>query len=315
MSKLFERIFGGRAGPSPMSAQARDRPTPPSPVDPDFVAIDVETACRDRGSICQIGVVGFRDGREVFALDYLVNPLQAFEARNVEIHGITAERVRRAPHFGRLHSDLTQHLSGRVTVHHSPFDRQAVAAACEDHRCPGIAANWLDSVEVARRAWPGLSSHKLPVLAAHLGLTLRHHDPVSDARVAGQIVLLAQSELGLSLAELAQARAVTNRVRGVKVRREGEGAGPLSGQSVVMTGGFAVGKEALADAVAARGGEVRASISRKTTLLVLGVQDPATFAGKAKSSKHLEAEALLASGHPIEIISEAQLLARLEVSA
>ena len=285
MSKLFKRLFRNRsAGP--------ERAVP----SPDFVAIDVETASRSRGSICQIGIVGFRDGQEVFALDYLVRPREAFDDRNVEIHGITADRVRVAPDFGRVHSELALQLTGRVAVHHSPFDRQAVAAACVDHRRPEIAAKWLDSVQVARRAWPDLDSHRLPVLAAHLGLDLRHHDAVSDARAAGRVVLLAQAELGLTLAELAQVKGPANPVRGTKVRRDPGGLGALSGQSVVMTGGFVMGKDALADAVAAMGGQVRSSVSRKTTMLVLGVQDPATFAGKAKSSKHLEAEAMIAAG-------------------
>jgi DNA polymerase-3 subunit epsilon len=300
MSKLFERLFGNRVG-------SLERAVP----SPDFVAIDVETASRNRGSICQIGIVGFRDGREVFAFDYLVKPRAAFDDRNVAIHGITAERVRAAPDFGRVHSDLALQLSGRVAVHHSPFDKQSVAAACVDHRRPEIAAKWLDSVQVARRAWPDLESHRLPVLAAHLGLELRHHDAVSDARTAGRIVLLAQAQLGLTLAELAQVRGPANPVRGPRVRRDPGGTGALSGQSIVMTGGFDMGKDALADAVANLGGQVRSTVSRKTTMLVLGVQDPATFAGKAKSSKHLEAEAMIAAGHRLEIISEAELIARL----
>ena len=314
MSTLFERIFGSRgvgareAAPVPHARRAL-------PVTPDFVAIDVETASRSRGSICQIGIVGFRDGLEVFALDYLVKPLDGFEGRNIEVHGITPDRVRGAPDFARVHSELALHLTDRVAVHHSPFDKQAVAAACADHQRPEIAAKWLDSVQVARRAWPDLDSHRLPVLAAHLGLELRHHDAVSDARAAGRIVLLAQEALGLSLADLAQVKGAANPVRGTRVSRNPGGSGALSGQSVVMTGGFVMGKDALADAVAARGGQVRSSVSRKTTMLVLGVQDPATFAGKAKSSKHLEAEALIAAGQPVEIISEAELFARLGLKA
>jgi len=169
-------------------------------------------------------------------------------------------------------------------------------------------------VQVARRAWPGLDSHRLPVLAAHLGIELTHHDAVSDARAAGRIVLAAQAELGLSLPELREAKRPANPVRSPRVSRNAGSDGVLSGQSVVMTGGFAVGKDALADAVAAMGGQVRSTVSRKTTMLVLGVQDPATFAGKAKSSKHLEAEAMIAAGHSVEIISEAELIARLGLS-
>ena len=57
--------------------------------------------------------------------------------------------------------------------------------------------------------------------------------------------------------------------------------------------------------IAAAGGAVTASVSRKTTVLVLGVQDPSTFAGKLMSSKHMAAEALQKQGHPVRIMNEA----------
>ena len=41
---------------------------------PDFVVIDVETACSRVSSICQIGIVGFRDGRIQFEYETLVDP-------------------------------------------------------------------------------------------------------------------------------------------------------------------------------------------------------------------------------------------------
>ena len=40
---------------------------------PDFVVIDVETACSRVSSICQVGIVGFRDGRELFAWETLLD--------------------------------------------------------------------------------------------------------------------------------------------------------------------------------------------------------------------------------------------------
>lgn len=36
------------------------------PVSPDFVVVDVETSCSNVSSICQIGIVGFKDGAEIF---------------------------------------------------------------------------------------------------------------------------------------------------------------------------------------------------------------------------------------------------------
>lgn len=46
--------------------------------EPDFVVVDVETACARVSSICQIGIVGFRQGREVFAYETLVDPCDEF---------------------------------------------------------------------------------------------------------------------------------------------------------------------------------------------------------------------------------------------
>ena len=50
----------------------------------DFVVIDVETACNRASSICQIGIVGFIGGREVFAYETLVDPQEALLRRIVD---------------------------------------------------------------------------------------------------------------------------------------------------------------------------------------------------------------------------------------
>ncbi|RYD28034.1 MAG: transposase, partial [Lysobacteraceae bacterium] len=121
---------------------------------PDFVVIDVETACSRVSSICQVGVVGFRDGREVFAWETLLDPCDEFQAGNIRVHGITADHVLRQPTFAHVHGVIDRHLTGRITVAHSLFDKGALAAACRIHDRPAIKTRWLDSVRVARRAWP-----------------------------------------------------------------------------------------------------------------------------------------------------------------
>lgn len=60
---------------------------------PDFVVIDVETASSRVSSICQIGIVGVRDGREVFAWETLLDPCDDFHKMNTRIHGIAAHHV------------------------------------------------------------------------------------------------------------------------------------------------------------------------------------------------------------------------------
>jgi DNA polymerase III subunit epsilon len=170
-------------------------------ISPDFVVIDVETACSRTSSICQIGIVGYAAGVEVLAYETLVDPCDEFSAFDINIHGITADHVLGQPTFAALHSELAGHLGGRVTVAHSGFDKGALGRACERDALPPIAARWLDSVTIARRAWPELPNHKLNTLAAFLELEHRHHDALSDARAAGQVVLRAMAATGMTLAD------------------------------------------------------------------------------------------------------------------
>lgn len=279
---------------------------------PDFVTIDVETACSRTSSICQIGIVGFTDGRVSFEYETLVDPCDEFHPFNVRIHGIDRHHVRGKPKFRDLHATLVSHLGNRITVAHSTFDRGAISAACLLHQRPSINARWLDSVRVARRAWPELSSHRLNVLADHLGIELQHHDALSDARAAGMVLVKAIDHTGISLEDWfhepspASAPRVT-----ASVKRSSNGEGPLAGENITFTGDLTVSRNAFADQIAAAGGSVSPTPNKRTTILVLGVQDLSSFAGKAKSSKHLKAEALMAAGQAIEVLSEQELRQRM----
>ena len=59
-----------------------------------------------------------------------------------------------------------------------------------------------------------------------------------------------------------------------------------------------------ADLAAAAGCNVAASVSRKASILVVGVQNKNVLNGYEKSTKHRQAEALITDGVEIEILSE-----------
>jgi DNA polymerase-3 subunit epsilon len=56
------------------------------------------------------------------------------------------------------------------------------------------------------------------------------------------------------------------------------------------------------------GSNVRESVSRETTILVVGDQDIRKLLGHEKSSKHRRAESLIQGGQPIRIIGEGDFL-------
>ena len=305
----INRVLSGslQADPSKRLASAHDS----GHGAPDFVVIDVETSCSRTSSICQVGIVGFTAGLVSFEYESLVNPCDDFHPFNVGIHGIDRHHVHGKPQFKSLHATLAQHLGGRITVAHSAFDRGALSAACILHGKPEIDTRWLDSVKVARRAWPELASHRLNVLASHLGLELEHHDALSDARAAGMVIVKAIDHTGIELKDWFGELDGRPKSSTGSIKRVGSGEGPLAGECITITGDLTVSRAEMADLIASAGGAVSPSPNRGTTMLVLGAQDPSTFAGKSKSSKHLKAEELIAGGQAILIVTEAELRQRL----
>jgi DNA polymerase-3 subunit epsilon len=265
---------------------------------PDFVVIDVETACSRVSSICQVGIVGFRDGREVFAWETLLDPCDEFHPMNSRIHGIAEHHVVGQPTFAQVHAVIEGHLSGAITVAHSMFDKGALAAACRMHACTEIETMWLDSVRVAKRAWPDLPNHKLGGLARFLGVAHRHHDALSDARAAGWVIVRAIEHTGLSLDDwMAPTRPPAPAPRAAA-------AGPLSGERVVIVGEPRDGP--LAHAIAAAGGVVRSSVGSTTTLVVIG-GDPRFETWLRTDPQVRKAEQAIGSGQSLAIVSARSL--------
>ncbi|MBK5928422.1 hypothetical protein CCR87_13955 [Rhodobaculum claviforme] len=189
----------GDAGPAPGGADRVRRHAPAVPVgDFRFIALDVETACGDAASICQIGIACVAADNRIETYSTLVNPGTRFDPFNTRLHGIGPGHVRDAPRFAEVLADLLPLLSRHCLVQHSGFDSRAIAAACAGCGIEVPALRWSDSVRIARRAWPelkGNGGHGLGNLRKVLGLTFDHHDAGEDARAAALVVLHAEAHL------------------------------------------------------------------------------------------------------------------------
>ena len=268
-----------------------------------FNAVDVETANADRSSICQVGIVQVQHGNlEGEGWQTLINSGDWFDPRHINIHGIDEERVQNAPSFPQVYTEICRRVQGSVLVSHTPFDRIAFNRASEKYGLEKLQVTWMDSVQVARRAWPHKDNgHGLESMARYLGISFRHHDALEDAKVAAQVVIeackVSERDIQDWLQELQRRPARSSPRPRTSMKRESHADGPLSGTTVVFTGKLftrdsrRIIKSEAADLAARAGCNVRDDITQDTTLLVVGIQNKNRPRGYNKTQKHREAEA------------------------
>lgn len=268
-----------------------------------FVALDVETASAWPGSICQIGIACVGDDGTIETFATYIDPQCAFDPANVAIHGISDVHVRGAPTFEDVLPGIAPLLSRHTIVQHSSFDRSAIRAACAAAGMPDPQWRWIDSVRIARSAWPelrGKGGHGLANLSKVLGIEMIHHDAGHDAKAAARVVLRAEERTGVAF------DAIVPRVR-FTPRTKIELPEPAShgrhvGQVIVFTGDLSISRDEAMTLAARNGMTVRNNVSRKTTIVVASL--PHLDTGKMK-----KANAYISAGLPIRILTEREFMA------
>lgn len=144
-----------------------------------FTAIDFESAGASRGktdSPVQIGLASWsvETGHHDAFVSYLYTdqPVQ-WSARKV--HGIGPAQLADAPSLISLWPELKRRLAGAVVVAHGKGTEKRFLRAFPGH---GFGP-WIDTLLLARAAWPDLTDHSLGALCETLGLAndVRSHVP------------------------------------------------------------------------------------------------------------------------------------------
>jgi DNA polymerase III subunit epsilon len=156
-----------------------------------FVALDFETANRDRKSACALALVRVEGRRIVSRRTCLVRPPTSY-FEFTHIHGIRWADVRAKPAFGPTWKTMTALLDGVdfIAAHNAAFDCSVLKACCTCGRISLPDLPFLCTVQLARLRWQ-VHPTKLPNVCDFLGLALEHHDPLSDAEACARIVLAA----------------------------------------------------------------------------------------------------------------------------
>jgi DNA polymerase III subunit epsilon len=274
----------------------------------EFVALDFETANADMSSICQLGLVLFKDGSLQEEWKTYVDPEDFFDEMNVSIHGIDETTVKGGPKLRDIVDRICSYLDGRIAVCHTHFDRVAIHQACVKYDLRVPTCTWLDSARVTRRTWDQFAyrGYGLGNVCAILGYQFVQHDALEDAKAAAYILLAAIEKTGMDLQEWL--RRVEQPIgfpdHSHKISKDGNSEGAFYGETLVFTGALQISRRMAADMAANIGCAVVDGVNKKTTILVVGDQDVKKLAGHEKSSKHRKAEKLIAEGCLIRILRE-----------
>lgn len=165
-----------------------------------FIAIDFETANHYRNSACALGITKVVNGTIVESRSWLIRPYHlAFDEKNIAIHHIVPEMVMHEPNFAQLADEILPYFRecDFAVAHNAPFDFGVLSALLQTYDLPNPNFIYSCTVQMTRKAWPHLPSHKLNDLGNLLNLSFRHHDANDDARVCAQIVLALFAEFQL----------------------------------------------------------------------------------------------------------------------
>lgn len=158
---------------------------------PTFVALDFETADRGRDSACAVGLVRVEGGCITARVHELIRPpRQVFAFTGV--HGISWAQVAKKAAFADVWRRVAPLLEGAefIAAHNAGFDRSVLGACCALTGLAPPPHRFECTMKLARERWQ-IRPTTLPDVCRRLGLTLRHHDALSDAEACAGIVLAA----------------------------------------------------------------------------------------------------------------------------
>ena len=227
-----------------------------------FICVDVETSNEKPSSICQIGLAFVSEAGAISSHSLLIDPEDSFNPTNSAIHGINQQVVDEAANFGDAIIVLRDLLESHALVQHSPFDKRAFDAACARYGVAALDSKWIDSIKVAKNAWPEFKSsggYGLANLTKLLQINFKHHDAEEDAKATAKIVIAAEKVTGKAYYQIGPVRS--KRVpKSTPV--EGNPLGRLYGEIVCFTGELNMTRAEASKAAASLGVSVKNGVTK-----------------------------------------------------
>lgn len=159
----------------------------------DFAAIDFETANSERTSVCSVGIVVYRNGKEVDRFYSLIKPEPDYYSYwNTQVHGLTAQDTKKAPIFPDVWKQIAPRIEGLPLVaHNKAFDESCLKAVMRMYQMEYTYDEFYCTLVQARKVFKKtLGNCQLHTVAKACGFNLaNHHHALADAEACAAIAL------------------------------------------------------------------------------------------------------------------------------
>lgn len=155
----------------------------------DYIAIDFETANKNRVSACAIGLVFIKDYRIAHKASFKIKPptTEQFSDFHTNLHGICQEDVDHWEPFDELwENELSKYLNESLVVfHNASMDLSILKNLFQYYSILNFDISYIDTMKLAEKC---NQPKKLEDLATKFEIEIENlHDPVSDAKTCALI--------------------------------------------------------------------------------------------------------------------------------
>lgn len=158
-----------------------------------YVVVDVEGNGQQSPDLVELAAVPIVGGIIGEPVSWLIKPETPIKFYATKIHGLTNADVADCPMFEDIEGQVLDALNASVLVaHNAHVDVGVLQRKLGDWECPEV----FDTLKLARRLIPGLSSYKLGALVEMFNLAeglpegLSPHRATYDALVAARLFVL-----------------------------------------------------------------------------------------------------------------------------
>lgn len=146
-----------------------------------YLFMDLETPNRKNNSICSISLILLENGNESKTLNYLVNPEDKFDDKNMSIHKITPLIVEDKKTFDKVWEDIKPFFDDHIIVGHNiAFDLSVLCKTLYNYNIDIPEIKYIDTLKISQAVVNDTDSFDLVSLCNHFNIFSGSHHNAND---------------------------------------------------------------------------------------------------------------------------------------